>query len=330
MKRVLRSSRQPIAVLAVIAVTFMSTGSANSETSVPTGWDPDIWSSLTPSEQTLELEQSPDPNVTSAEKLDSIREHPWSDIESELVQELDAAPPPETATGITLEYSQEDPSIQVSNMWADYSPDHAVMRQVWAGSDRGDLTQGLVIITGRALESGATIPAYERRVFPGEGAMMIEDVASDVLTLAGKSTRFLLNFVTRDIDTVPDCSSVVATSPILWPPTRGYRLVTLSGATDADADPLTYAITAVTQDEPVSGMDPLDLSPDGLLLSGGQIKLRAELDPTRDGRVYRVAYVVSDGRGGSCTGTVPVSVPLVPPPGPSAVDSAPPSYNSLG
>ena len=35
----------------------------------------------------------------------------------------------------------------------------------------------------------------------------------------------------------------------LWPPRHKFILITLSGATDADGDPLTWSITKVTQDE---------------------------------------------------------------------------------
>jgi hypothetical protein len=43
--------------------------------------------------------------------------------------------------------------------------------------------------------------------------------------------------------------------------------------------------------------------------------------------VYRIAFTASDGRGGSCSGTAKVSVPRKK--RKAAVDSAPPSYDSL-
>jgi hypothetical protein len=45
-----------------------------------------------------------------------------------------------------------------------------------------------------------------------------------------------------------------------------------------------------------------------------------------DGRVYRIAYTVSDGTD-SCSGVAKVSVPRKK--GQAAVDSAPPSYDSF-
>ena len=54
-----------------------------------------------------------------------------------------------------------------------------------------------------------------------------------------------------------------------------------------------------------------------------QFNLRAERTPQADGRVYRIAFSASDGRGGTCSGTATVSVPRHT--HEPAVDSAPPN-----
>ena len=69
----------------------------------------------------------------------------------------------------------------------------------------------------------------------------------------------------------------------------------------------------MTQDEKtklVSG--PGDRSPDAQRVSGKphQIKLRAERAPKGNGRVYRIVYTVSDGRGGTCSSVEKVGVPI--------------------
>jgi hypothetical protein len=83
-------------------------------------------------------------------------------------------------------------------------------------------------------------------------------------------------------------------------------LITLSGATDADGDTLSYHIDAVTQDEYVTGVGD-DTSPDAALTSAGtdsnQVRVRSEANSRFNGRVYRIAYTVSDGKSGSCSGT---------------------------
>jgi Regulator of chromosome condensation (RCC1) repeat len=104
----------------------------------------------------------------------------------------------------------------------------------------------------------------------------------------------------------PDCSGVVATPGTLGQMRDKMALVTLSGATDPDGDTLSYQIDGVTQDEYVTGVGD-DTFPDAALTSGGassnQVLVRAEASPQFNGRVYRIAYTVSDGHGHSCSGT---------------------------
>ena len=123
----------------------------------------------------------------------------------------------------------------------------------------------------------------------------------------------LVSVTVRQPNVAPGCANVVPSKTKLWSPQRAFVLVALSGATDANGDPLTFAITAVTQDEKtklVSG--PGDRSPDAQRVSGKphQIKLRAERAPKGNGRVYRIVYTVSDGRGGTCSSVEKVGVPI--------------------
>jgi hypothetical protein len=105
----------------------------------------------------------------------------------------------------------------------------------------------------------------------------------------------------------PDCSSVAATPSSIWPGNRDtMALVTLAGATDADGDTLRYHIDGVTQDEYVTGVGD-DTSPDAALTAAGadsnQVLVRSEANSHFDGRVYRIAFSVTDGRGGVCSAT---------------------------
>jgi Tol biopolymer transport system component len=125
----------------------------------------------------------------------------------------------------------------------------------------------------------------------------------------------------------PDCAGVAASRSVLS--TANHRLVpiTLDGATDPDGNPVTLSVDGVTQDEPVLGSGD-NTSPDAVDQGDGQLRVRAERDPHGDGRVYRIAFTASDGRGGSCSGTAKVSVTRKK--RKAAVDSAPPSYDSFG
>lgn len=83
-------------------------------------------------------------------------------------------------------------------------------------------------------------------------------------------------------------------------------------------------ITGVTQDEPINGLGDGDASPDAVAgAEPHRVSLRAERAGTGDGRVYTVAYAVSDGKGGQCTGVVKVGVPLTAGERAAPVESAP-------
>jgi hypothetical protein len=120
------------------------------------------------------------------------------------------------------------------------------------------------------------------------------------------------NTITPIINHPPVCTSVTATLTELWPANHKYVTVGLTGASDPDGDATTYVITGVTQDEPINGTGDGDTGPDADWVSGSahdKVQLRAERSGTGDGRVYRIAYTVSDGKGGSCDGTAYVGVP---------------------
>jgi CSLREA domain-containing protein len=127
----------------------------------------------------------------------------------------------------------------------------------------------------------------------------------------------------------PSCASVVASPNRLWPPNHKLVLITLSGATDPDGDTVTLTVTGVTQDEPISGLGPGDLSPDAQVgPQSNKVFIRSERSDTGNGRVYRISFTGADGKGGTCSGTAKVGVPKTQ--RGTAVDSAPPSYNSFG
>ena len=89
----------------------------------------------------------------------------------------------------------------------------------------------------------------------------------------------------------------------LWPPDHTLRLVTLSGGSDPDGDPLILAVTGVTQNEPAGAN-----GPDWALATAPQrVWLRAERDGTA-ARVYGIRFTERDPLGASCTGTVTVTV----------------------
>jgi dipeptidyl aminopeptidase/acylaminoacyl peptidase len=150
---------------------------------------------------------------------------------------------------------------------------------------------------------------------------------SQQMDLMGPAHRFSYQVDWQPINRPPECSRVTVSRPVLVTHNRKLVPVTLDGTMDADGDRITIALDGVTQDEPVTS--PGDrTSPDAVDDHDGELRVRAERNPRGDGRVYRIAFTVSDGRGGSCSGVTAVSVPRKR--HSRAVDSAPPSYDSFG
>jgi Bacterial Ig domain len=136
---------------------------------------------------------------------------------------------------------------------------------------------------------------------------------------------------TAAINRPPDCSTATASPSSLWPPNHKLRLVTVAGVTDPDGDPVTISITGVTQDEPLNGTGDGNTSPDAAPgPSSNQVLLRSERRGAGDGRVYRISFTASDGRGGTCRGTVFVGVPHDRGGGSTPIDTTSVVVNSFG
>ena len=108
----------------------------------------------------------------------------------------------------------------------------------------------------------------------------------------------------------PDCSGAVASPNELSPPNHQFVNVSVGGLTDPDGDPVTLTITGITQDEPVKGAGTGNTCPDAAGVGTAMASLRAERSGSGDGRVYHVAFRADDGKGGACSGSVAVCVPV--------------------
>jgi uncharacterized repeat protein (TIGR01451 family) len=107
----------------------------------------------------------------------------------------------------------------------------------------------------------------------------------------------------------PECGVALATPIELWPPNHKFVTVSIAGVTDPDGDPLTTNIVGISQDEPLSGHGDGNTCPDGKGVGTRSASVRAERSGAGDGRVYRVSFTASDGKGGQCTGSVRICVP---------------------
>lgn len=85
--------------------------------------------------------------------------------------------------------------------------------------------------------------------------------------------------------------------------------VAILGVTDVDNDPVQIRITAIAQDEPLTGQGSGNTAFDASGIGLGSALVRAERSGRGDGRVYRIGFDAVDGKGGQCSGSVKVEVP---------------------
>ena len=169
----------------------------------------------------------------------------------------------------------------------------------------------------------AFTPSTPQTVTSGDDVVYTETITIDPAHPGGAvlqcTVDFLLNglsggpaftqTISVAVNAPPDCSAVTG-GPNLWPPNHKFRLITLTGATDPDGDPVVLTVEGVTQDEPLNGKADGNTSPDAKPgAASNQVYLRAERSGQGNGRVYRIAFSGSDGQGGTCSGVAVVGVP---------------------
>jgi hypothetical protein len=109
----------------------------------------------------------------------------------------------------------------------------------------------------------------------------------------------------------PVCSAARANPAELLSPNHRLVPIEIYGVTDPDGDPVTIAITNVTQDEPLSGRGDGNTCPDAVIRES-QASVRAERSGNDNDRVYVISFTATDDEGASCAGTVSVCVPRDP------------------
>jgi dipeptidyl aminopeptidase/acylaminoacyl peptidase len=220
----------------------------------------------------------------------------------------------------------------------DWSPDGQRIAYTYRVPSE-DYVAGIAIMNADGTGNTVVVPAGDQTVggfgpaWSPDGTKIAYETAFEIRVVdarPGATPTFVTSGEGPDWQPIPnrppDCSGVAASRPVLTTANHQLVPITLDGATDPDGDPVTVSVDGVTQDEPVTGRGD-HTSPDAVDEGDSELRVRAERNQHGDGRVYRIAYTASDGRGGSCSGTTTVSVPRKK--HKPAIDSAPPSYDSF-
>jgi hypothetical protein len=161
-------------------------------------------------------------------------------------------------------------------------------------------THDIVDGTGTAVcapAPGATFPL---------GTTTVTCSKTDAHGNSATNTTFLVTVTVNN--QLPVCTAAQPSVAELWSPNHQFVTVSILKVTDPNLKPLNIAITGVLQDEPTNGLGAGD-TPIDAVINGSTVQLRAERSGAGDGRVYVVAFTATNTIGGSCSGTVNVSVP---------------------
>ncbi|HEX6114140.1 MAG TPA: PKD domain-containing protein [Geminicoccaceae bacterium] len=152
--------------------------------------------------------------------------------------------------------------------------------------------------TGQATTFAAPDPA------PADALLEFELTVSDVALSSTDTVAVRI----EDEPATLACRDVEARPSLLWPPNG--KLHTIDILVQGGHPLLTFI--EVKQDEPVTGLDQRDQSPDAVIqanAAGDRLVLRAERDEYGDGRVYRARFLADDSDG-MCVGEAVVAVPI--------------------
>jgi Putative metal-binding motif/Prenyltransferase and squalene oxidase repeat len=174
--------------------------------------------------------------------------------------------------------------------------------------DPGSGQQVAQILDTATVALGATYTAT--RPFSTAGLLPKTYLAVLIAVLPGSGLEQTLASANLTVvNAPPDCTGATAEHGELWPPNHRFVDVAVTGLTDPDGDAVTTTIVSVFQDEPTNGAGDGNTCPDALGIGTSTAHVRSERSGHGDGRVYHIRFQSSDGRGGSCTGTVAVCVP---------------------
>ncbi len=188
----------------------------------------------------------------------------------------------------------------------------ALVYSTYLGGSGDDHGQGIAVDTaGNAYVIGET--GTPGSGFPGTAGSLIQS------TNGGGFDVFVAKITTN---TSPICSAARSNPDTLWSPNHQFVPIAILGVTDPENDPVTLTVLGVRQDEPVLTPGSDTTSPDAVI-QAGSASVRAERLEAGNGRVDQISFGADDGKGGSCTGVVKVSVPHSLKKGTTAIDDGP-------
>jgi putative Ig domain-containing protein len=171
----------------------------------------------------------------------------------------------------------------------------------------GTLPAGLSM-TAAGLISGTTSTLVTATPLVVRVTQTIPGVTPVVTTYADAAFKWTVSYNQN-----PVCTGTASIAEI-WPPNHKMVSVNVVGVTDPDPlDSVTIKILGIYQDEPTNTDGDGTTAWDGEGVNTPTARVRAERTGQAavpgNGRVYQIRYTASDGKGGSCVGSVTTGVP---------------------
>jgi surface protein len=136
---------------------------------------------------------------------------------------------------------------------------------------------------------------------------------SMVIKVSAKAFVQSLDFIIELVkSSSPECSNAYSSKMLLWPPSNDFQAVTIQGVTDPNGNEVAINIDAIYSDEDaviVRGAGGAKKAQDAFGVGTNVANLRAQRSGVGDGRVYFIEFTASNVQGGTCQGSVQVSVP---------------------
>lgn len=205
---------------------------------------------------------------------------------------------------VPVSLSITDPDLDSVTVVSTAMPPGLTLSGLWIGVPTTDLTQ-----IGPAPNYGLKISGTPTAEGDYPVTISIRDLGDANPPHDWVTQSFTIHVVVNN--RAPKCDAA-SPSKSLWPPDHKFVDVTINGVVDEDGDHVTIAIDRILQDEPVEVASSGSTGQDGVI-SGSIAKVRAERSGRKalpgDGRVYQIVFTASDGKGGSCPGSVLVGIP---------------------
>jgi hypothetical protein len=205
----------------------------------------------------------------------------------------------------TIVWTAKDPSNNITTCSqtitvADNEPPTVLTKNITVNLDN----TGAVSITASEIDNGSTDACGIKSRSLSKTNFDCSNVGANSVTLTVTDNNNNTSASTAIVTVVDNISPVISnaslSTQVLAPPNLKMRTVTVNYEL-WDNCPGATSVLTVTCDEPESGLNGGDPSPDWVVVDNHTVQLRAQRDPKGDGRIYTITITATDASGNITT-----------------------------